>query len=69
MGANRDGCKRSTCLLFVAFSNTGPELGLFGVSVVIYALVLELVDRHDSGSCVGNSVGVRVSPRAFFPPQ
>ena len=30
------------------------------------ALVLELVDRHDSGSCVGNGVGVRVSPRAFF---
>lgn len=28
------------------------------------ALVLKLVDRHDSGSCVSNDVGVRVSPRA-----
>jgi hypothetical protein len=26
--------------------------------------VLELVDRHDSGSCVRKGVGVRFSPRA-----
>lgn len=27
--------------------------------------MLELVDRHGSGPCVGNRVGVRVSPRAL----
>jgi len=26
--------------------------------------VLKLVDRHDSGSCVSDGMGVRVSPRA-----
>lgn len=26
--------------------------------------MLELVDRHDSGSCVRKGVGVQVSPRA-----
>lgn len=30
-----------------------------------YALVLELVDRHDSGSCVRKDVGVQVSPGAL----
>ncbi len=32
----------------------------------LFALVLELVDRHDSGSCVRKGVGVRFSPRAFL---
>lgn len=26
--------------------------------------MLELVDRHDSGSCIRKSVGVQISPRA-----
>ena len=28
--------------------------------------MVELVDTHDSGSCAGNCVGVRVSPTAPY---
>ena len=31
---------------------------------IMYAEVAELVDAHDSGSCVRKDVGVRVSPSA-----
>lgn len=40
-------------------------MGVLSIKDTISALVLELVDRHDSGSCVRKGVEVQVLSRAL----
>ncbi len=41
-------------------------MGVLSIKDTISALVLELVDRHDSGSCVRKGVEVQVLSRALL---
>ena len=47
------------------FNKNNALLQSSGDNRIDIALVLKLVDRHDSGSCVRKDVGVQFSPRAI----